>query len=427
MIRLFVLWAFLSLTTLSWAQAQGSPGDALRQLPSGPNRSRTPQQEEVSLDGYRIPQLFKLIFDGRLDEVPDDTDTRSYVTALIKVGNETCGDDSTFDFGLRVMKYMLSGGINLPLKEGIDDGRLFYSQLRCVSPQARKLRDNIEKLITLRAARSPNPADKARLDALIRGEAPAAALTSPDLGGNTLSEDGVKVLTEHFGYVYGVLTACGGRENLSASTPGHPHYADFQAFVQANSKWIDASKRAATIRKLNIEQLLQRGVLIGLGKIADEAKANNQSSQDLCLEARVAQVRNGSLNFDRSPEVLAAVRNDSRAVAGITLYQQTSSKIYGGVIAGNCIIRSSNPACAKVKELLSSDQQIIRCVYGPTNTDGTGILQYEFWQGTVPDNLPSYAVPGEDHPLSRLGTRAVESCPRNASDAQRLRDSARLR
>lgn len=78
----------------------------------------------------------------------------------------------------------------------------------------------------------------------------------------------------------------------------------------------------------------------------------------------------------------------------------------------------SGDICDRIQQLIGSrTHQTIRCVYGPFNQDGTGFETYQFWYGTMPDDLETYAIDGKRHPFSPLGTAATNECPANSQAA----------
>ncbi|MBY5841091.1 sel1 repeat family protein [Rhizobium leguminosarum] len=114
----------------------------------------------------------------------------------------------------------------------------------------------------------------------------------------------------------------------------------------------------------------------------------------------------------------------------VSLYQQKEYGLYWGAISGRCGIQnypSKIDACNRVLALINSNEyKILTCSYGPYRKDGTGFRVYQFWSDRVPEGVPSYNVPGDEHPFGILGQRAVGKCPANTQDLEPIFQASRL-
>jgi len=159
--------------------------------------------------GYVFSILMETLYEGKLDEIPDDMDVRHYNISLVKIFNQSCGEKSvgsatvTMEYGsefyrqtmknpYKAMEGIFKGLVNARdtflrgggmqgveemgsnnaflMDEGLEDGELFNKRYACDSPQSRKVRSNLWRLISERHKIAPEPKDEARFKSLISAD-----------------------------------------------------------------------------------------------------------------------------------------------------------------------------------------------------------------------------------------------------------------
>lgn len=151
-------------------------------------------------------------------------------------------------------------------------------------------------------------------------------------------------------------------------------------------------------------------LLIALGAIASACGGGNDSDG----------ATDGNAD-DRSGEGDGS--SSSSSGSSVPLY---SSDVYdftkGAVIGSAGQLEAANRELDRVVE---SGQRVIKCQYGPTNTEAqTGYPVYGFWYEDVPDNIDELLLVAGDYGVpeyvSRMGTNAISSCPDSRDEGKAL-------
>lgn len=171
--------------------------------------------------------------------------------------------------------------------------------------------------------------------------------------------------------------------------------------------------------------------------IRDAGILMNRYSCDSQITRRIVDNVVGS--YEKLPAIISASLGNPRAQKPapgpdrdpvVPLYSEKVRILYWGVFAGRCGIEnypSKIDACNRLLSLMEADQhKIVECSYGPFNNNGTGYQVYNFWLDKTPEDFSLYTVPGEDHPFSILGKKAVKRCPDNSSEVETVFAATRL-
>ena len=79
---------------------------------------------------------------------------------------------------------------------------------------------------------------------------------------------------------------------------------------------------------------------------------------------------------------------------------------------------------AMAQSLREQGQEIAVCTYGPSEPDGTGFVQYFFWNHRVPDEALLLMRADPHGAFWRLGVKAVDGCPSNLAEAVKVSKAA---